>query len=134
MGNRAVISVNTNNESPSIYLHWNGGPESVLAFLSVAKELGVPDPATDEQGFIDGMYNLIDKRFFKGSSVYRQPIREADCDNRDNGHYVVGKDFAIERRLHSLVHHADGQIKLVDHLDDNQLVVYNSIREMMLEA
>ena len=35
MGNRAVLEF---KDGTGIYLHWNGGPESVLAFLDAAKE------------------------------------------------------------------------------------------------
>ena len=42
MGNRAhVIFVdNSGAISPAVYLHWNGGPESVYAFLRVLGERG----------------------------------------------------------------------------------------------
>ena len=39
MGNRAVVT--NKNQDIGIYLHWNGGPESVCAFLTYAKALGV---------------------------------------------------------------------------------------------
>jgi hypothetical protein len=35
MGNRAIVVFKNRNElSPQIYLHWNGGPESVMGFLN----------------------------------------------------------------------------------------------------
>jgi hypothetical protein len=40
MGNRAVISFSEAKTATGIYLHWNGGPESILAFLDAAKKLG----------------------------------------------------------------------------------------------
>jgi len=46
MGNRAVITASElQTVGVGIYLHWNGGPESVLAFLDVARERGFRDPA-----------------------------------------------------------------------------------------
>ncbi len=37
MGNRAVITASKSKDSGlGIYLHWNGGIESVVAFLDVA--------------------------------------------------------------------------------------------------
>jgi len=48
MGNRAVIAFKTKdhgkhgkNQSPAIYLHWNGGRDSVEAFLLAGQRLGV---------------------------------------------------------------------------------------------
>ena len=39
MGNRAYINLVDHNLS--IYLHWNGGPESVAAFLLYAQQVGI---------------------------------------------------------------------------------------------
>ncbi len=34
MGNRAYVVFESGKErSPAVYLHWNGGPESIYAFL-----------------------------------------------------------------------------------------------------
>ena len=45
MGNRAVISFKDDyykkEDSPSIYLHWQGGRDSVEAFLDASKRLGI---------------------------------------------------------------------------------------------
>ncbi|MCA6566604.1 MAG: hypothetical protein IM559_21095 [Pseudanabaena sp. M151S2SP2A07QC] len=42
MGNRAsiILTDKSGDISPTIYLHWNGGPESVLAFLAELKRRG----------------------------------------------------------------------------------------------
>lgn len=42
MGNRAhVIFASDHRISPAVYLHWNGGPESVYAFLDELRTRGV---------------------------------------------------------------------------------------------
>ena len=45
MGNRAVIAFEQNGKqdknSVGIYLHWNGGRDSVEGFLQTAKDYGV---------------------------------------------------------------------------------------------
>ena len=48
MGNRAVIAFKSKdhgkhgkNQSPAIYLHWNGSPYAVEGFLKAAKEFGI---------------------------------------------------------------------------------------------
>jgi hypothetical protein len=48
MGNRCVITTEPYAESNvGIYLHWNGGIESVEAFVAAAKELGYRAPGND---------------------------------------------------------------------------------------
>ena len=45
MGNRAMISYREHGQdkqlAPSIYLHWNGGRDSVEAFLEASQTLGI---------------------------------------------------------------------------------------------
>jgi len=45
MGNRAVIAFKSKHQekdqSPAIYLHWNGSPYAVEGFLKAAKEFGI---------------------------------------------------------------------------------------------
>jgi len=45
MGNRAVIAFKSEqfekDQSPAIYLHWNGGRDSVEAFLRAGERLGI---------------------------------------------------------------------------------------------
>ena len=41
MGNRAVITASTAPDAPSIYLHWNGGRDSVEGFLKAARDLSI---------------------------------------------------------------------------------------------
>ena len=105
MGNRAVIAFQEENwrtvqpESVGIYLHWNGGPESVTAFLTAAKELGV---RPDDYG-VARLCQIIGNWFGGTLSLGVGPCRELDTDNGDNGTYVV--DFkqygwTIARRIH----------------------------------
>lgn len=47
MGNRAVIDM---DGKTGIYLHWNGGPESVASFLQVAKDYGLRPSDDDNYG------------------------------------------------------------------------------------
>lgn len=83
MGNRCVI---TNKEKTrAIYQHWNGGLDSILPLLSVAKGL--------DKGF-DGLVELSTK-VFNGEEV---SIDEADFDNGDNGTYVIDDNFKIVAR------------------------------------
>jgi len=99
MGNRAVVTFDTLHDSPCIYLHWNGGRDSVEAFLKVAENLNLnpQDPMV-----MDKWAEILGTYFFEkevGSSViYRYTYGTADTDNYDNGVYVIGRDWSIQER------------------------------------
>lgn len=100
MGNRAVITPSTNDNAPSIYLHWNGGLASVEAFLAAARHLSIR--GSDAANF-DRIAELIATHFFKcevGMTVYRQSYGRADSDNWDNGTYLVDENLNIVDRLY----------------------------------
>ena len=106
MGNRAVIAFQEENwdtvlpDSVGIYLHWNGGPESVEAFLTAAKELGV---RADDYG-VARLCQIIGNWFGGTLSLGIGPCRTLDTDNGDNGTYVVdlkNHGWEIARRIHS---------------------------------
>ena len=101
MGNRAVITASTaKTTGVGIYVHWNGGLESVLAFLHVAKERGYRDPTYDPAYGMARLCGLICEFFdLKSSiSVGIGQLKELDCDNRDNGVYVIGAGWTIKSR------------------------------------
>ena len=106
MGNRAVIAFQDETcrtvqpDSLGIYLHWNGGPESVTAFLDAAKELGVR--REDEYGAAR-LCQIIGNWFGGTLSVGVGPCRGLDIDNGDNGTYVVDLEnhgWKVARRIH----------------------------------
>lgn len=99
MGNRAVITASKSKTTGvGIYLHWNGGPESVLAFLDVARERGYRDPAEDESYAMARLCGLICEFFGGSDSVGIGQLRELDCDNYDNGVYVIGAGWTVAGR------------------------------------
>jgi hypothetical protein len=91
MGNRAcVVFKDEVVHSPAVYLHWNGGPESVYAFLEALERGGglSQDPVRTAARFTQLVGN-----FFGGNlSLALFPI-EADrwelTDPGDNGIYLV---------------------------------------------
>ena len=89
MGNRAVIATSEKLSAPAIYLHWNGGKESVLAFLEVAQKLGVRDPVADDSYFLARLGQIIGNFFGGTLSVGVGILRQLDCENFDNGTYKV---------------------------------------------
>jgi len=105
MGNRAVIAFQSADldkvrpDTVGIYLHWNGGPESVEAFLDAAKELGV---RTDDYG-IARLCQIIGNWFGGTLSIGIGTCRTMDTDNGDNGTYVVDLEnhgWKVARRIH----------------------------------
>ena len=101
MGNRAVITFSDSRSlGVGVYLHWNGGLDSVLAFLGAAKARGFRDPASDPSYALARLCGLIHEFFgVKDSCSLGVGLLSAlDTDNWDNGVYVVGKDWAIVDR------------------------------------
>lgn len=96
MGNRAVIT--TEEERIGVYLHWNGGRDSVEAFLAVCKELGHRSPDDDCYGW--ARLCQVIANFIGGiHSIGIDTLDHLDCDNGDNGMYII-KDWEIVGRKH----------------------------------
>lgn len=105
MGNRAVITFNTANNAPAIYLHWNGGRASVQGFIDAARALGLrhaPTAAAQTKA-LDQLAELMARYFFRcnvGMTVYRMHYAGTDRDNGDNGVYLLNRDLSIIERLY----------------------------------
>lgn len=102
MGNRAVITTSTDVEVDKsndigIYLHWNGGRDSVEAFLTYCRISGFRPPEQDCYGW--ARLCQVIGNFFGGDrlSVGIDRCCRLDCDNRDNGVYII-KDWQIVGR------------------------------------
>lgn len=95
MGNRAVVTVE--GSKVGVYLHWNGGPESVTAFLRAAKALKVRDPLDDSSYFYARFVQIVANFFGGTTSVGLDALDTLDTDNGDNGVYTVGKGFEITK-------------------------------------
>lgn len=134
MGNRAVIATSDLTTSPAIYLHWNGGPESVLAFLHAAKELGFQDPTGDVAYGTAYLQALICMYFGNGLSTGISALKNSDTDNGDNGVYRLGPGWTIKSRLHVPDYEKkDGDYKsTVEDLDDKEREKYEAIKSHAL--
>ena len=92
MGNRAVIKFG--GTSQGIYLHWNGGVESVQAFLDCAKRYKLRSGSYGAARLCQIIGN-----FFGGSlSLGVDDIHHLDCDNGDNGMFIINDDWTIRSR------------------------------------
>ena len=105
MGNRAVITFDTADNAPAIYLHWNGGRASVQGFIDAARALGLrhaPTAAAQTEA-LDQLAELLARHYFRcnvGMTVYRLHYAGADRDNGDNGTYLLGRDLSIIERFY----------------------------------
>ena len=103
MGNRAVITTNKNLNETGIYLHWNGGRDSVEAFLAYCDLKHYRKPENDSYGYAM-LINVITNYFGDGLSCDVGNCQHLDCDNCDNGVYII-KDWRIVNRIYSYGHH-----------------------------
>ena len=100
MGNRAVISFQDEfykkEDSPSIYLHWQGGMDSVEAFLDASKRLGIR--GNDSTYCMARLTQIISNWLGGGETgIGIGCYSNLDTDNGDNGTYWI-KNFEIVDR------------------------------------
>lgn len=90
MGNRAVITTKENwrHCGVGIYLHWNGGRDSVEAFLKYCELKGYRSPDTDCYGWAR-LCQVIGNYFGGSTSIGIDTLWHLDRDNGDNGVYII---------------------------------------------
>lgn len=106
MGNRAVITTaeNFENDGVGVYLHWNGGRDSVEAFLKYCELKGYRTPESDSYGWarlcmVVANY-FTDDGYDDGLSLGVDKVSNLDCDNFDNGVYIID-DWKIVGRVYN---------------------------------
>lgn len=129
MGNHAVITTKDVKSAPAIYLHWNGGIESVLAFLHAAEDLGFRDPLGDES-YGMGYLQALTAMFFGGGESTGMGTRGGLGDDYDNGTYILGPKFTIAKRINAP--RGDDGTKFED-LSEQQRQKYHHIRAKLVE-
>lgn len=100
MGNRAVMTFGKGNSKIGIYLHWNGGIESVEAFLKAGRTLKLR--ANDESYCVARMCQIIGN--YMGDSVLSLGVGHPDTmdrNNGNNGEYLIGDDLTIVGRKYA---------------------------------
>ena len=90
MGNRAVITTkeNMDNNGVGVYLHWNGGRDSVRAFLKYCELKGYRAPSDDNYGWAR-LCQVIGNFFGGSTSLGIDTVNNLDCNNWDNGVYLI---------------------------------------------
>ena len=99
MGNRAVIAfVNDEGKkdknSVGIYLHWNGGRDSVEGFLQTAKDYELRSGSYGVARLTQIIANGLGGTLSLGVDL----LKNLDCDNYDNGVYWIDQNFNIVDR------------------------------------
>lgn len=105
MGNRAVITtVGATDNTTGIYLHWNGGVNSIEAFCAYCDMKGFRSPDNDCYGWAY-LATVIGNFFGDGLSLGVDRIKSLDTDNYDNGVYylkgwkIVGRSEGYPQQL-----------------------------------
>lgn len=96
MGNRAVIT--TTKKDLGVYLHWNGGRDSVEGFLTFCKIKGFRRPERDCYGWAY-LCTVIGNFFGDGYSLGIDKYEYLDTDNYDNGTYIIEDWEIIDREF-----------------------------------
>ena len=96
MGNRAVLAfVNDEGKkdknSVGIYLHWNGGRDSVEGFLQTAKDYELRSGSYGVARLTQIIANGLGGTLSLGVDM----LKNLDCDNYDNGVYWIDQNFNI---------------------------------------
>ena len=99
MGNRAVITTKENfeNNGIGIYLHWNGGYDSVSALLKYCELKGYRTPDADNYGWAR-LCQVIGNFFGGSTSIGIDIVSNLDCDNYDNGVYIIEGWKIVDRK------------------------------------
>ena len=115
MGNRAVIT--TREKQIGIYLHWNGGRDTIEPLLKYCELKGYRPPSQDCYGW--ARLAQVMGNFFGGSySVGIDEYDNLDTDNWDNGVYIidgweiVGREFQHRGEQHG--HDFDEMLRAFD--------------------
>jgi hypothetical protein len=92
MGNRAVVCFDEFNDNAiGIYLHWNGGRDSIEGFLLAART--IMDGRMPDEQYARARLIQVMTTFFPGNlSIGVARCCELDCNNGDNGLYVVSSE------------------------------------------
>ena len=93
MGNRAVITQSGSNKA--VYLHWNGGRDSIVPLLYYAKNFATFASISESPKALNTFALVCD---CVGLNPYITQMDRADTDNGDNGVYYIDENYNITGR------------------------------------
>lgn len=117
MGNRAVLT--DEKRTCRVYLHWNGGPDSISAFLTYCKRHGYRSPESDEYGWarlLQVIGNFFGGGMSLGMSGWRGTI--SSNDPGDNGVYVIGRDWSVVEHHGPVCHEGYDLAEMLHEIDE----------------
>ena len=99
MGNRAIIQTKESyeNEGIGIYLHWNGGRDSVEAFLKYCELKGYRSPDCDNYGWAR-LCQVIGNYFGGALSIGIDNFGKSVGEWQDNGTYIIKGWKIVDRK------------------------------------
>lgn len=96
MGNRAIITAAPARAgNVGIYVHWNGGQESIEGFAKAAEQLLIRDPSEDPVYAMAQLTRLIGNFF--GGTLSLGIGKVSELDPGDNGIWALGKGWRLEQ-------------------------------------
>jgi hypothetical protein len=101
MGNRAVITTkkDLDENGLGLYMHWNGGYDSVRPILDYCRIRGFRAPDEDDYGYARLAQIVCNFMGGDGYSVGIGRLDRLDMNNGDNGTYVL-EGWRVVERLH----------------------------------
>lgn len=146
MGNRAVITTYIEGETLEdfeagknnrigIYLHWNGGRDSIESFLKYCKIKNFRTPETDCYGWARLVQIITNTINQDGLSVGIDTIDHLDCNNWDNGVYLI-KDWEIVNRYYfegeeQNTYHLENYLEAIDESQPKPLTKNELFKEII---
>ena len=135
MGNRAVIT--TKDKAIGIYLHWNGGRDSVEAFLKYCKLQGFRCPESDNYGW--ARLCQVISNFFGisggGLSIGVGEYDSLDTDNGDNGVYIIENWEIVDREyFDGIEQQSYDLVEMLVAIDESQPIGMRFIDADILDA
>lgn len=96
MGNRAIIASAIEREKGvGIYVHWNGGVESIEAFLAYCEMKGFREPTGDDYGW--AYLTTVIGNFFGDGLSLGVDVYSNLANGDDNGTYYIKGWKIVER-------------------------------------
>ena len=99
MGNRAIITTQNDfdNNGIGVYVHWNGGYDSVSAFLKYCELRGFRPPEEDGYGWAR-LCQIIGNYFGGDLSIGIDTLNKLPLKYCDNGVYIIEKWKIVGRQ------------------------------------
>ena len=103
MGNRAVLVWKDENghyddDTMGVYLHWNGGRDSIEAFLAYCRMKDLKSPSENVSIGIRNFVDVVSWFFGSNQSICIDKLSGLDQDNWDNGVYVCDGWKIVDRK------------------------------------